>query len=471
MSIKEAGWDTHATSRVSVSVGSLILFSAFLVHFYFYPSIVDRADAWAYQQYGISFREHGLLSNFGTFRTYGYPFFIYLLTYPFGINPHGLALATSVVQYLVFFVGTKALGRAVHQTDPLLGAAVTIGLLLNPFVISLVTDNLTEGLSVGIYIWLVYIVVVLGRTKLIYAFASLVSLGWLLATLSVEIRPANISILAGWCMAIVWLSYITYRNDEMWRKKLAIVALTSSLAILPLLPQMLYNFSNYQTLSPMPVCSLGEFQLQYGILAMKYDTVVHGGSAAGYNYPNPLFQGSIRDGWSWYTSHPLAGVGTILLHIFNALSVTSILTYIRSESPVSRIITHAAYSAVYIAGGYQIFISKSSLLRRAMSRSWSDQPTIGYLVTSQFLTLMICAVSAIELRFGVFACGLLSVSAVMLMLKVAKRSELIGRNLSIFFTLAVMLSVLASYFIDSVGSERPLAQQLNFDFSAHRCVM
>jgi len=55
----------------------LVLSAAVLYRYQAWPSLVPSADAMSYVEHGLAFRQFGLLSNFGTLRTYGYPLLIY----------------------------------------------------------------------------------------------------------------------------------------------------------------------------------------------------------------------------------------------------------------------------------------------------------------------------------------------------------------------------------------------------------
>ena len=454
-----------------VSITSCLIVFLLLVHAWIYPSIVDPSDAGVYQNYAFSFRTIGLLHPFGTFRTYGYPLFLYLLSFISGTDPHRLALITGVVQYGIFFSGTMWLGRLVRGYDPLLGRAVVVGLLLNPFTLSLTVDSLTEGLSTGAYVWVTAISLALAQAKSARAFTTLAVLGSSLAFFSIEIRPANILILFGWlaalCSILIWKpgrSSLRFANS-------AILAASLALGSFALLPQIFYNYFHYGSITPLPVCSLGEFQIKYGILAMKYDTIVHGQTAAGYNYRNPFFHGQIDGGLQWYLTNPVAGAGTIAAHLFNTMNITNIFTYIRDlRSPFS-FVTRVFYWSMTVLG-LRFILWFLPRFGASLASTSAARHAVVFVCASQLLLLSICSISAVETRFGVFLNGLLVVCGVRMILEPpASRAAIWSMRCISGLGLAVVACVLLSYVVDSYGSEKPFPQGLNFDFQAHRCVM
>jgi hypothetical protein len=149
----------------------------------------------------FNFRESGILSDFGSIRTYGYPLFLYLLSFLTGINHDRLAVAAGATQYLLFFASAVWLSRLVAPYGRSFALAVRIGLLLNPFV-ALITDALSDGLSFLLMVLLVDLAVCADRTlRNIRQTVFFLAAGTATAGYAAMVRPANLVVLVAWCAA------------------------------------------------------------------------------------------------------------------------------------------------------------------------------------------------------------------------------------------------------------------------------
>src|SRR5262245_42877626 len=93
---------------------SIAMAAWFLVYYWYFPSILDGADACAYSYYAFRFRRFGPLSDYGGVRTYGYPLFLYAASFLSGFNPQRLALLAGAVQYAAFFAAALWAARQVR---------------------------------------------------------------------------------------------------------------------------------------------------------------------------------------------------------------------------------------------------------------------------------------------------------------------------------------------------------------------
>jgi hypothetical protein len=109
------------------------------------------------------FRINGLLYDFGTMRTYGYPLFLTPLTYISGFSQERLFITASAVQSALY--GAAALWVSVKMR--LIGGcwslATLLTVLFNPVALALVTDTLTDGLSFTLVIALTALALDLAR--------------------------------------------------------------------------------------------------------------------------------------------------------------------------------------------------------------------------------------------------------------------------------------------------------------------
>ncbi|UZF94456.1 hypothetical protein [Bosea sp. NBC_00550] len=280
-----------------IVTASLALAAAFLTHHQIYSSISNTADSSAYQFYAVRFREHGPFYDFGTIRTYGYPLFLYLLTFVSGYDHGALALVSGIAQYAIFLAAVLWLACLVSAFSFRLALAVLAGLLLNPLVISLITDALTEGLSLSLYVFLAALAVRICTAETsTTTVASLISAGFV-AAMMLMVRPANVSVVVAWYLsvAIAVMAWKGSRGD--WhRHALAVAGAFIAAGVLVWGPQLVYNLSLYGTATIFPVCRLGDLQAAYGVFLWKYDTLVTGDIAGPWYYINPLFQGQLPVG-------------------------------------------------------------------------------------------------------------------------------------------------------------------------------
>lgn len=95
-----------------VALTYLVLSAAAVYRYQAWPSVIPSADAMSYVEHGLAFRQFGLLSNFGTVRTYGYPLLIYLYSFIAGFKPPTIALVAGAIQLTL-----AASGSALVEND------------------------------------------------------------------------------------------------------------------------------------------------------------------------------------------------------------------------------------------------------------------------------------------------------------------------------------------------------------------
>ena len=162
------------TDVILISLFSGTIAAACLTRLWFFPTVSAGGDAWAYVKYALGFREHGFLSELGSVRTYGYPAFLYLVSFLAPPSGRGLWLYAGVVQYVLFVAATLWLAKLLSEHSPRFALAVLVGLLLNPFLLSIVVDCLSEGLLASVIVLLTALSVCATRsTSILGLLASL----------------------------------------------------------------------------------------------------------------------------------------------------------------------------------------------------------------------------------------------------------------------------------------------------------
>jgi hypothetical protein len=200
----------------AVTISSVGLVGFCLLHLSNHPSVGFFGDSWAYAKYAARFRDFGFLHDFGSIRTYGYPAFIYLVSFIPGALQN-ISLAVGMTQYALLASGALALSAQVWPTSHKIAIAIYAGLMLNLFVLSIVLDVLTDALSVPVMVWLLVVIQAAMRARTSVAVFALILVGSLIASMSVMIRPANISILNGWAVAVPIALWHRYRFAALKR--------------------------------------------------------------------------------------------------------------------------------------------------------------------------------------------------------------------------------------------------------------
>lgn len=385
----------HLTALiVAVSAAS----AALLVFRYTqYPSL---ADSWSYRFFAFRFRMHGVLHDFGTIRTYGYILFLYVLTFVSGWSHQHLAVVAGIVQWLLHAGAALYLASGLRRFGPSVALGALIGLLLLPPGLALVTDVLTEGLSLPIAVALAALAVHTagcyrpGRTE------ATIVLGALLAAAALMVRPANLPLVAGWHVGVLAALLVSPAWSRV-RLRLAATAVAAfaGAALIVWGPQTLYAAKATGEWTFMPTCRLGSFQIAYGITVWKYDTIVGAVGAAPWNTVNPFFVGPLAFGeeWKWYLSNPVRGAATLAGHLLMSFNARTPFTYIYDLRPPYAWPHRALVFAILIFGLWRAF----DLLGRARVaelRRWALP--LAFVLVAFAGASAVNAISAVEVRFA-----------------------------------------------------------------------
>src|ERR1700758_4229725 len=176
----------------------LFLSAAILYRLQIFPSVVPNADALGYIQKGLIFRKSGLLTDFGTLRTYGYPAIVYLYSFVGGVDPLSIALVAGIVQLIIYGAAVLWLSSRISANNSAFGPAILVGLLLNPIVVSLVADVLTEGVSLILVVLPIIALTYAARAQGTTLAILWAAFGGALLNFSVMVRPINLLVLVSW---------------------------------------------------------------------------------------------------------------------------------------------------------------------------------------------------------------------------------------------------------------------------------
>jgi hypothetical protein len=333
---------------------------------------------------------------------------------------------------------------------------VRIGLLLNPFVLALMTDALSDGLSFLLVVLLVDLALCADRTlKNIRQTVFFLTAGTATAAYAVMVRPANLVVLVAWCAACA----LTIANKPEWQGQRRGVASTfvlcSALVVCVVFgPQFYYNITIWREFSFLPVCRLGDLQVHFGILAWKYDSYVINNAVSSLFYVNPLVNSATTQSPTlyWYTQYPLRGVATAIAHMFVSFSVTNLFTYVYTLQSWYTSFLVFTYWLITVLGtihGYNYL--RTTVLRGKICAN------TAYLISTilVFLTFAGTAamnsISAVEIRYNVFPIAVLSVLGVYWILE--RRAGFDRRSImkvALALTLALSGAV-GSYYIGALA--------------------
>jgi hypothetical protein len=452
------GQQARFFTPASVAITALFALSiaALILRHDVYPS---AGDSWYYMFYAFRFRIQGVLHDFGTTRTYGYPLFLTPLAYLSGYSHARLQVIASVTQSALYCASVLWLAARLRPVGSGWSLAVMAALLLNPTALVLVTETLTDGLSLTLVVILAALALDLEPRFESGPVSLRIFVGAMIAAFGLMVRPANLPILVAWHLALVAaIAFAPQWREHRLRLLLtAVVALIVAAAVV-WTPQAIYAARLYGEFSILPTCRLGEYQTAMGILDWKYDTVMNPTGAVGWHYLNPLFAGTLPLGnpLLWYGLHPIAGLITIAAHQLMAFGVSSPFVYIYdlypAYGPLFRIINWwLVIGGCIRASHYLRMIARSDALRRMLA---PRVHFVGFVVFGCLGTVAVNGISAVETRFNIFPLSLLYVVAAEYLIALGRRAVSVSMlTLGGVMVLAVSLTA-AGYAADRLGQSR-----------------
>ncbi len=390
--------------------GYILICAATALHMHFFTSQVN-ADASAYVDLALGWRKQGSFGHLDPVRTYGYVSFLYFCSFLLGGARQALVWGAAGMQALLYAGAVWWLAMTVAARSRALGDAVRIGLLLNPILIALVMDTMTESLT--LIVTLVMLTALL-RAAAIPVFSA--KLPWLiggaaLASFSVMIRPANWALLLAWNVAILPILFDSSLQATL-KRLFAYGATVSAISLLVWSPQLdaTHRASGHASVFP---AGLGNLQIAEGIRHIKYATQVNADHiAAAMPYPNPWLTGiADTQSWTWYFSNSWAGPLTAAGHVFNALNYDHPFVYVYDTSlPWSVPLAFICW-VVYSLAAADIVTEVVRWRERSSARP-EFVPGVLFLSTMTAASLATISISQPESRFstlilaaaGVLAC-------------------------------------------------------------------
>jgi hypothetical protein len=327
---------TRRTAGFLALLGAAAITALAALHWHdlHYPACAG-CDASYYGFLALDIKRVGLFGRWAgsDMRTYGYPFFISLVS-----SEHDLTLPmagyftpnVAIAQSALYIASCLALFFVVFPTSRQLAWCCAGGLLCNPFVLNYVPLRLTEGLNASILISLTAIVCALSlRVRGLFQLCALLLAGSLLAGFALVLRPANLAVLGAW---LIFVAFRLFRAREH-RAVLAVCAVVG-LAI-PLLPQIYLNAVYNGLFTPLPAYASGAEQLMLGLFSVKYETNATGVGPLQLFYGNPFIdrREALELGWEIYVWRPQQGIPTLLAHIFNSVNHSYFFTYLHDFNP------------------------------------------------------------------------------------------------------------------------------------------
>jgi hypothetical protein len=301
----------------SIAALYALLSIAMLWRFQLYPSMVPNADALAYVSHGIFFRYGGLFRGLDNIRTYGYPLAIYFYTFIAGFDPRSIALVAGAAQLTLYGAAVLWLARLVAVESPAFARATLIGLLLNPILVGLVGDVLTEGPSLILAVLALVCLLQSVRARTVGHLLIWAALGAAASNFALMIRPGNLVLILAWNGALL-LSLFLRKDVPRGHVALGYAVVWLATAAAAWTPQFLH------TGAVLPMFPLFDGMVKWGIIWIKFGTSVNSaGEGHALIYPNPwcIMPGrAYPQSWRWFAEYPGHAVATMAAHLFSAFS-------------------------------------------------------------------------------------------------------------------------------------------------------
>jgi hypothetical protein len=405
----------HAQRAISGVVlgGYVLLTSVMLLYLRDHPSLASSTDVEAYIGYAARIRQSGLAADFGNIRTYGYPALLALLSHL--VQLENLSLGAGLLQAILYGCGAFWTTQKLARRSRLFSLSVLCGLLLNPYLVSVVVDAVSDAPSLISMVFLSGLILKLQSTGRLchrdacFAFLVYFAAGTAIACFSVMIRPSNVLLVAAWLSGVGW--HLAFREDDFGSKARLAGAALVILVLLAFVfwsPQYFYNVRWYGRASIFPTCPIGTLQLTYGLVTLKYETVIVDHAAVPLYYPNPWFTGGgLPSGpaWTWYLLHPFNGVATIAGHLFAAFTIDHLFAY-RYHGASEPLLVPVLEWALTGCG----ILTIGAAVRGKKWKSRDDAPLWAYTGVIAAGSILFCMGTAVETRMALFPIAAMSIA-------------------------------------------------------------
>jgi hypothetical protein len=418
---------TVAAWVVVVVVGALICY--LLRHQPFYW------DAKGYVESSIGIRSGGLLSAwpFAAVRTYAYPLALNIPLIAADVLHISPVAAIFVFQWTLF-VGSAWLVANTLFDAPRTRLFAFIAIAANPLLVVYTPQALTEALTLTC---ILFGTAALGRAYRAHSpvsKAAWLTAGALAAGFALAVRPGSIFVPVCYGVGAVFVLFLSRRR--LSRLALATSAVLTLVGVgVPLAPQVMVNWHNFELVSVLPETDIAEIQLDYGLHLLRYATNVSTCGPAPMYFTNPLAgqtgsEISKTEIIKFYALKWPNGPETAAIHVFSALDPRPFLTY------------QTAYGAWYERALQAFTLAIIGLAGLAIAKAPRSirriRPDVVFLGAAALCSLAVLTVSAVELRFGSILVTSLSVLAASGAARLKKPRVAVGIAVAIAFAFALL---------------------------------
>ncbi len=278
-------------------------------------------DATAYVEHALDVSRAGVLGGsypMMSFRAYGYPFFVALVSLITDHQPQSIHIAVTVAQLALVIVAALVVSASCARL--LRVRVVTVAaIVLTPLLLIMATSLLADLLSALCAAMAIALVFSRRGERARITFASL-----FLAGLAAMARPASVVFVP--MVLLLWL----VRGRYLPRLPLRSWASLLVGAVLPFVPQVLNNQRLYGSSTPLIVRHLYDEQVNWGLRYLKYGTLI---PAEQLFYLNPWYSEGNGTIGQWLLHHPLPCLATLAMHLFALFDQDYGFVYIADRQP------------------------------------------------------------------------------------------------------------------------------------------
>jgi hypothetical protein len=323
-----------------------------------------------------------------------------------------IAFAARVAQ-LVLYGGLVCwfAARIARDGAPTLGVALAAGLLLNPVLIAVVGDVLTEAPTLILALFILLCLYSSARARTGGIALAWAAAGALASNFALMMRPTNLTLIVAWNVGFA-VSLLAVRPFNRAYLIVGYSGAWVATAVATWTPQVIHNLS-LGYVGVLPASNLLRQQLGLGTLFMRYDSTVDtAGNADGLFVANPW----CVEPWpvfTWYLDHPLNGLGTIAGHLASAFTFNHLFTYVYDWNAFYSPALAALMWALVALGVLQ---GVRLLLWCRLTAPPERAAIAAAVATISAFGFGTVAISAVENRFAVLLLAIVSVLAVQFIL-------------------------------------------------------
>jgi hypothetical protein len=224
---------------------------------------------------------------------------------------------------------------------------------------------------------------------------------------------------------------------------------------------LLYNVNYLGAISILPICSVGELALGYGIVSLKIETAIISGVTTPLYFPNPWFNGVFPNGpfWLWYLQNPFAGALTILAHVFSSFNVDHLFVYIYAFPVPYRVpLTIAGWMLVILGCWSGASHLKKGLMSLSQNKCSLDLvAALALVAVAVILSIAIDGIVQAETRYNIVPLAMASVFGVEIVLRRLGRPNQLFLPIAVALLMAVGASVVSEHITGRATTTFPVS--------------